>query len=52
MTRGTNLMQKIRFIILNNSTYFGFLYAHVHCVSIFGLFGASEFDVWVTVHHI
>jgi len=32
MTRGTNLMQQLRFIIINISTCFGHLYAsHVLC---------------------
>jgi len=29
MTRGTNLMQQLWFIIINNSTYFGHLYVHL-----------------------
>jgi len=29
MTRGTNLMQKLWFIIINNSTCFGHLYVHL-----------------------
>jgi len=36
-------MQQLVFIIINNSTCFGHIYV---------LFGASEFDVSVTVHHI
>jgi len=29
MTRGTNLMQQLWFIIINSSTCFGHLYAHL-----------------------
>ena len=41
MTRGTNLMQQLRFIIINICTCFGHLYAHL-----------QEYRLYVTAHGV
>jgi hypothetical protein len=51
MTRGTNLMQQLWFIIINISTCFGHLYAHLHeyrlYVTVYGLQHCKENEVLV-----